>query len=82
MHLLQQLTKTIACAQHAHLERRNPDARHLRHLLVTQVLDVLHQKRFPLIRPDKWSAAAKEAGFKDEVMPLLLKENAARVLGL
>jgi predicted TIM-barrel fold metal-dependent hydrolase len=37
---------------------------------------------FPLIRPDKWIAAAQEAGFKDEVMPLILKDNAAKVLGL
>lgn len=37
---------------------------------------------FPLIRPDKWIAAAKEAGFRDEVMPLILKDNAAKLLGL
>jgi len=37
---------------------------------------------FPLIHPDKWIAAAKEVGFKDEVMPLIMKENAAKVLGL
>ncbi|MCW3837543.1 amidohydrolase family protein [Sphingomonas canadensis] len=37
---------------------------------------------FPLIRPDKWIAAAQEAGFREEVMPLILKENAAKVLSL
>ncbi|WP_417320100.1 amidohydrolase family protein [Emcibacter sp.] len=37
---------------------------------------------FPLITPQAWIKAAKEVGFKDEVMPLILKENAARVLGL
>jgi len=37
---------------------------------------------FPLIHPDKWIAAAQEVGFKDEVMPLIMKDNAARVLGL
>ena len=37
---------------------------------------------FPLIHPDKWIAAAKEVGFRDEVMPGILKDNAARVLGL
>jgi predicted TIM-barrel fold metal-dependent hydrolase len=37
---------------------------------------------FPLIRPDKWIEAAKIAGFKDEVMPGILKGNAARLLGL
>ena len=37
---------------------------------------------FPLIKPEKWIEAAKEAGFRDEVMPLILKDNAAKVLGL
>ena len=37
---------------------------------------------FPLIRPDKWIEAAKAVGFKDEVLPLILKDNAAKLLGL
>ncbi|HTO27976.1 MAG TPA: amidohydrolase family protein, partial [Devosia sp.] len=37
---------------------------------------------FPLIHPDKWIAAAKEVGFREEVMPGIMKDNAARVLGL
>jgi uncharacterized protein len=37
---------------------------------------------FPLIRPEKWIEAAKGVGFKDEVLPLIMKENAVRVLGL
>ena len=37
---------------------------------------------FPLITPDKWIAAAQQVGFKEEVMPLILKENAAKLLGL
>lgn len=37
---------------------------------------------FPLIHPDKWMAAAAEVGFREEVMPLIMKENAAKVLGL
>ena len=37
---------------------------------------------FPLIHPDKWIAAAQEVGFRDEVMPGIMKDNAARVLGL
>jgi predicted TIM-barrel fold metal-dependent hydrolase len=37
---------------------------------------------FPLIHPLKWMEAAKEVGFRDEVLPLILKDNAARVLGL
>ncbi len=37
---------------------------------------------FPLITPDRWIAAAQQVGFKEEVMPLILKENAAKLLGL
>jgi hypothetical protein len=37
---------------------------------------------FPLIHPDRWIAAAQEVGFREEVMPGILKDNAARVLGL
>ena len=37
---------------------------------------------FPLIRPDRWIEIARDVGFKDEVMPLLLKDNAAKLLGL
>lgn len=37
---------------------------------------------FPLITPDKWIEAAKGAGFRDEVMPGIMKDNAAKLLGL
>lgn len=37
---------------------------------------------WPLIRPEKWIDAAREAGFRDEVLPLIMKDNSARVLGL
>ena len=37
---------------------------------------------YPLITPDKWMKDAEEAGFREEVMPLILKENAARLLKL
>ncbi|MGI4879433.1 MAG: amidohydrolase family protein, partial [Janthinobacterium lividum] len=37
---------------------------------------------FPLIRPDKWMEAATEVGFRDEVMPGILRDNAAKLLGL
>lgn len=37
---------------------------------------------FPLIRPDKWIEAAGQAGFRDDVLPMILKDNAVRVLGL
>src|SRR4051812_37279037 len=51
VYLGEQLTQTVTGAKHAHLQRRHPDARDLRHLLVAQVFDILHQKRFPLFRP-------------------------------
>ncbi|WP_375203283.1 amidohydrolase family protein [Hyphococcus sp.] len=37
---------------------------------------------FPLIKPDKWMAAAQNAGFREEVMPMIMKDNAAKLLGL
>lgn len=37
---------------------------------------------FPLIRPEKWIEAARGIGFRDDVMPGIMKGNAARVLGL
>lgn len=37
---------------------------------------------FPLIRPDVWIEKAREAGFKESVMPKLLKDNACRLLNL
>jgi uncharacterized protein len=37
---------------------------------------------YPLITPDRWLADFERAGFRDEVKPLILKENAARLLGL
>ena len=36
---------------------------------------------YPLITPERWMADFKEAGFKDKVQPLILKENAKRLLG-
>jgi predicted TIM-barrel fold metal-dependent hydrolase len=36
----------------------------------------------PMITADRWLADFEKAGFRDEVRPLLLKENAARLLGL
>jgi len=37
---------------------------------------------FPLITPERWMKDFDEAGFKDKVKPLILKENAKRLLGL
>jgi predicted TIM-barrel fold metal-dependent hydrolase len=43
---------------------------------------VLFGSDYPLITPDRWLADFGQAAFKDEVRPLVLKENAARLLGL
>lgn len=43
---------------------------------------VLFGSDYPLITPDRWMSDFKEAGFKPEVMPLILKENAMRLLKL
>ena len=43
---------------------------------------VLFGSDFPLITPDRWLADFADAPFKDEVRPLVLKENAAALLGL
>ncbi len=43
---------------------------------------VLFGSDFPLITPDRWLADFEQAAFKDDVRPLVLKENAARLLRL
>ncbi|MGV8074251.1 MAG: amidohydrolase family protein [Syntrophobacteraceae bacterium] len=43
---------------------------------------VLFGSDFPFFRPDVWLESAKEAGFREDLMPLLLKDNAAKLLGL
>jgi predicted TIM-barrel fold metal-dependent hydrolase len=37
---------------------------------------------YPLITPDRWLADFAKIAIRDEVRPLVLKENAARLLGL
>ena len=49
----------------------------------TQLRDrVLFGSDYPMITPDRWLADFEQADFKDDVRPLILKENAARLLGL
>lgn len=43
---------------------------------------VLFGSDYPMITPDRWLADFEQAGFKDEVRPLILKRNAATLLGL
>jgi uncharacterized protein len=49
----------------------------------TQLRDrVLFGSDFPMITPDRWLKDFEQADFKEEVRPLILKQNAARLLGL
>jgi uncharacterized protein len=43
---------------------------------------VLFGSDFPMITPDRWLADFAKAGFRDEVRPKILKDNAARLFGL
>jgi predicted TIM-barrel fold metal-dependent hydrolase len=43
---------------------------------------VLFGSDFPLITPDRWLADFEQAAFRDDVRPLVLKENAVALLGL
>ena len=43
---------------------------------------VLFGSDHPMITADRWLADFEQAGFRDEVRPLILKENAASLLGL
>jgi uncharacterized protein len=43
---------------------------------------VLFGSDHPMITTDRWLADFENAGFREEVQPLILKENAARLLGL
>ncbi|HEX8424776.1 amidohydrolase family protein [Hymenobacter sp.] len=49
----------------------------------TQLKDrMLFGTDFPLITPERWLKDFEVAGFKEEVKPMILKENAIRMLGL
>ena len=43
---------------------------------------IMFGRDLPLIHSQKWIEAAKGIGFKDELMPRILKDNTARILGL
>jgi predicted TIM-barrel fold metal-dependent hydrolase len=43
---------------------------------------VLFGSDYPMLTPDRWLADFEQLDIKPEVRPLILKENAARLLGL
>ena len=42
---------------------------------------VLFGSDYPLITPDRWLADFEKIGIREEVKPLILKENAAKLFG-
>jgi predicted TIM-barrel fold metal-dependent hydrolase len=43
---------------------------------------VLFGSDYPFITPDRWLSDFKEIPVRDEVRPLILKDNAVKLLGL
>jgi predicted TIM-barrel fold metal-dependent hydrolase len=43
---------------------------------------VLFGSDYPLITPDRWMADLGKIAIRDEVRPLILKENALKLLGI
>ena len=44
--------------------------------------EALFGSDYPLITPDRWMKDFEDAGFRPEVMPGILKDNAVRLLAL
>ena len=89
------ITQLIAIDTHTHLEVscRNPfdsygeeyDRAADKYFQYANTLledRILFGSDFPLITPERWLKDFEEAGFKDEVKPLILKANAVRLLNL
>ena len=43
---------------------------------------VLFGSDYPVLNPDRWIAAFDELDIKDDVKPLIMKDNAVKLLGL
>ena len=63
------------------LERGMPGAR-VQHARAQLKDRILFGSDYPLITPDRWTRDFAEVGFKDDVLPLILKRNAKHLLGL
>ena len=66
----------MACAP-----RRGRSRSHVQYANTLLKDRVLFGSDYPLITPERWMKDFDEAGFKDKVKPLILKENAKRLLG-
>jgi predicted TIM-barrel fold metal-dependent hydrolase len=54
----------------------------IRHANTLLKRKMLFGSDFPLIQPHRWLEAFKQVGFREEVQPLILKQNAIGLLGL
>jgi predicted TIM-barrel fold metal-dependent hydrolase len=82
--------EALAIATHkpnVHIDLSGWSPKYFPDILVRYTNSLLKEKMlfgsdFPLITPDRWLADFEQLPIKDEVRPLVLKENAARLLGL
>jgi predicted TIM-barrel fold metal-dependent hydrolase len=54
----------------------------IRHANTVLKRKMLFGSDFPLIQPDRWLEDFRQVGFREEVQPLILKQNAIGLLGL
>jgi predicted TIM-barrel fold metal-dependent hydrolase len=72
---------------HVHIDLSGWSPKYFPEILVRYANTLLREKvlfgsDFPVLTPDRWLADFAELPIKDEVRPLILKENAIRLLGL
>jgi len=82
--------EALAVAQHkpnVHIDLSGWSPKYFPEILIKYSNSLLKKKMlfgsdWPAITPDRWLADFEDAGFRDEVRPLILKDNAQRLLGL
>ena len=82
--------EALAVAQHkpnVYIDLSGWSPKYFPEILVRYANTLLKKKMlfgsdWPMIAPEKWLDAFDKAAFKDEVRPLILKENAMRLLGV
>jgi uncharacterized protein len=81
--------EALSVAQHkpnVYIDLSGWSPRYFPEILVRYANTILKKKMlfgsdWPMIAPERWLAAFEAAAFRDEVRPLILKENAMRLLG-
>jgi uncharacterized protein len=82
--------EALAVATHkpnVHIDLSGWSPKYFPEILVRYINTLLREKvlfgsDYPLITPDRWLADFERLAIRDEVRPLVLRENAARLLGL